>query len=99
MKQNPFAVAKLTAPRKVKTRDSKAFTDIEASIILRAALAIEIRTPLDAAKHWVPLIAAYTGARASELTALKGQDITNNSIKLMAPQDKRNVRTSQYTSI
>jgi integrase len=92
LKQNPFAVAKLTAPRKNKTRASKAFTDIEASTILRAALAIEIRTPLDAAKHWVPLIAAYTGARASELTALKGQDIGDDSIKLMAPKT-RNVRT------
>jgi integrase len=66
---NPFAKVKVTIPRKSKTRD-KAFTPEEAKLILEAAFASR-----DAVKRWVPWLCAYSGARAGEITQVRGQDI------------------------
>ena len=73
---NPFTRAKVVVPRKITTRESKAFTPEEAHTILAAALAVEIRTPLLAAKRWLPWLCAYSGARAGEIAQLRGQDVT-----------------------
>jgi len=70
LKRNPFTIGKLDAPRKIETRESKAFTDAEAKTILAAALASD-----DAAKRWLPWLCAYSGARAGEIAQLRGQDI------------------------
>src|SRR5208282_1217910 len=43
--------------------------------ILTAALAIKVRTPLDAAKRWMPWICAYTGCRAGEAAQMRGRDV------------------------
>jgi integrase len=75
LKDNPFARAKVTVPRKITTRESKAFTDSEAATILRAALAVEIRTPIDPGRRWLPWLCAYSGARGGEIAQLRGQDI------------------------
>ena len=72
---NPFAKVKVTVPEKIETRETKAFEDAEAATILRAALAVQVRTPLDAAKRWLPWLCAYSGARAGEVAQLRGQDI------------------------
>jgi integrase len=76
IRSNPFADVSVTVPKKISNRESKAFTADEARTILRAALAVDDReSPLAAAKRWVPWISSYSGARAGELTQLRGQDI------------------------
>jgi integrase len=75
---NPFAGCVVEVPRAKVTRETgRAFTEAEALTILRAALttAIKPEQPFSAAKRWVPWIAAYTGARAGELTQLRRQDV------------------------
>jgi integrase len=76
VRKNPFAGIKVDVPRKSRSRETKAFTEEEARTILRAALAIDDpKTPLDRAKRWVPWLCAYSGARAGEVTQLRGDDI------------------------
>jgi integrase len=75
---NPFAGCVVEVPRAKVTRETgRAFTEAEALTILRAALntPIDPKQPFTAAKRWVPWIAAYTGARAGELTQLRRQDV------------------------
>lgn len=48
----------------------RSFTDDEAKIVLRAALAEQ-----DPVKRWVPWIGAYTGARLSEICQLRREDV------------------------
>ena len=80
LKRNPFAGGKLDAPRKIITRESKAFTDDEAHTILRAALEVTTANlPVDAAKRWLPWVCAYSGARAGEIAQLRGQDISERN--------------------
>lgn len=76
VRRNPFADIKVDVPRQSRSRETKAFTEEEARTILRAALAIKKpNTPLDRAKRWVPWLCAYSGARAGEVTQLRGDDI------------------------
>jgi hypothetical protein len=76
VRRNPFADIKVDVPRQSRSRETKAFTEEEARTILRAALAIKHpKTPLDRAKRWVPWLCAYSGARAGEVTQLRGDDI------------------------
>jgi integrase len=80
--RNPFEKSKVTVPRKIQLRESKAFEPQEWQPILKAALAItDTRKPFDAAKRWVPWLLAYTGARPGEITQLrKGDVIDRNGI-------------------
>lgn len=48
----------------------RSFTDEEAKLILRAALAEK-----DPVRRWVPWIGAYTGARVSEICQLRSEDV------------------------
>jgi integrase len=73
--RNPFTGWRVTVPKKVSTRETKAFTEDEISTILKAALKVEVRSKTDAAKRWCPWLAAYTGARMGELTQLRGYDV------------------------
>ena len=74
--RNPFADVRITVPRKNIVRETKAFTVQETKIILNAASAIsQPRTPSEATKRWVPWLCAYTGARAGEITQLRGIDV------------------------
>jgi integrase len=68
---NPFAAVSVTVPHEIRNRESKAFTDDEARTILRAATT----AMSDPAKRWVPWLCAYSGARAGEITQLRGSDI------------------------
>ncbi len=68
---NPFAEVTVTVPRKIRTRENKAFTADEAKIILRAAMSFaDTKRPSDGAKRWVPWLCAYSGARVGEITQL-----------------------------
>ncbi len=74
---NPFADVSIQVPRKVRTReDGKAFSGSEQRVILRAACAItDTKSAFKAACRWAPWLCAYSGARAGEITQLRGQDI------------------------
>jgi len=74
--RNPFKKAKVTIPKSVSLRETKAFFPEECRTILKAALEIvDTGKPLDAAKRWVPWLLAYTGARPSEITQLRKSDV------------------------
>jgi integrase len=73
--RNPFTGWRVKVPKKIRTRETKAFTDEEIKTVLDAALAIEPRSKGDAAKRWCPWLAAYGGARMGELTQLRGADV------------------------
>jgi integrase len=76
VKNNPFSEAKISVPRKNIERETKAFTSKEAGTILKAALAYKSPSSVDErARRWVPWLCAYTGARAGEITQLRGSDI------------------------
>jgi integrase len=73
--QNPATgiTIKLAKPAKLR---SKGFTDVEARAILSAALKVDVReSKTKAALHWVPWLAAYSGARSGELAQLRRQDV------------------------
>src|SRR5215813_5888158 len=75
---NPFVGVSITVPKKAVNREEgKAFSDAEQRVILKAALAITGtgRSPIKAAYRWAPWLCAYSGARAGEITQLRGQDI------------------------
>lgn len=84
MAENPAAGIKVRASA-VKRERERGFTELEAQAVLRAAMNY---TPAryagkhtrefagtTAAKRWTPFLAAYTGARISELTQLRKTDV------------------------
>jgi integrase len=63
-------------PKKTRRRETQAFSTKEIRLILSNASAIKDTTrPAMAARRWVPWICAYSGARAGEITQLRGQDV------------------------
>jgi integrase len=73
---NPFVGVTVTVPKKRRLRETDAFTPEEATAILKAALAItNTSSRFAAACRWVPWLCAYTGARAGEITQLRGVDV------------------------
>jgi integrase len=76
--RNPFDGIRITVPRKIKTREGKAFNPEEIKIILKAASAISNpQNKTHATRRWVPWLLAYTGARSSEITQLRGVDVVH----------------------
>ena len=77
LSSNPFQGVSVTEPRKVRTRETDEFSSAETKIILTAALKFDNKPErvFDAARRWVPWLCAYTGARAGEITQLRGQDV------------------------
>ena len=80
---------------------SKGFTDKEAIDILTAALAVEPTTKTKAALHWVPWLAAYTGARAGELAQLRRQDVeeVNGILLLNITPEAGTVKTNEARKV
>jgi len=79
--KNPFAEVKVDVPRKIQRRETgPAFSPHEMRTILKATLAYESpRTPRERAKRWVFWLCAYSGARAGEITQLRGKDVEQRS--------------------
>jgi len=74
--RNPFADVKLKVPKQRKLRETKAFRREEWQKILSAALMVTVtKRPDTAARRWVPWLCAYTGARPSEMTQLRVEDV------------------------
>ena len=78
IRSNPFVTVKIDVPKVVVLREEgKAFKLEEANIILRASLSVQnTRDAFPRAKRWVMWLCAYSGARAGEVTQLRGVDIT-----------------------
>jgi integrase len=73
--RNPFAEVQVTVPKKKKLRE-RSFRPHEIRTILQAASTIvDASSPTEAAKRWVPWLCAYSGARPSEITQLRAQDV------------------------
>ncbi|HHW34346.1 MAG TPA: integrase [Paracoccus solventivorans] len=81
--ENVAATVKQAKPRKVRSREA-GYTDAEAVAVLSASRSYQptpdhtgrIREKPESvrAKQWVPLLAAFSGARVSELTQLRKED-------------------------
>ncbi len=78
---NPFKGAGVTRPRKIRTRPTNEFHESEIQIILGASIGLDTipKREFDAACRWVPWLCAYTGARAGEITQLRGTDVTEQN--------------------
>lgn len=77
IRSNPATGIRLDEPRNLPTRERK-FRAGEINAILRASLDQEVcstNPSFSRAKRWCPWMAAYTGARIAELTALCAEDI------------------------
>lgn len=82
--ENPAATVRQPKPRKVRSRE-RGFTDDEAEAVLRASLSYEPKADefgrvrekshLVAAKRWAPILCAFSGARISEITQLRKEDV------------------------
>ena len=80
---NTFEKAKVTLSKRIRLRETQAFYPEEQRTILKAALKIEdVSKPDNAARRWVPWLCAYTGARPSEITQLRGSDVIKREGKL-----------------
>jgi integrase len=76
VKSNPFREVRINVPRRIVERETKAFSREEAKTILAAALTCDDTKSFDErARRWVPWICAYSGARAGEITQLRGIDL------------------------
>jgi integrase len=72
---NPFAAVALEKPKRITTRP-KWFTQDELALILKATLEYtNPQTATEGARRWVPWLLAYSGARAGEITQLRGSDV------------------------
>lgn len=74
--KNPFADVKVDVPKRSRNRETKAFRPEEALIILKAASDYkQPQTATERARRWVVWLCAYSGARAGEITQLRGIDV------------------------
>jgi integrase len=77
--RSPFEQVTIVVPRQTRNRETRAFTTDEMQIILGAAskitTAATIKSTAQAVRRWVTWICAYTGARAGEITQLRGKDV------------------------
>jgi len=107
---NAMEKVRQKVPKKVKTRES-GFTTPEAVRILKLSLnylPAESNNPSNresahivAAKHWVPLLCAFTGARVTELTQLRKQDFREEDGRWIAriTPDGGSVKSSEYRDV
>lgn len=77
LQTNAAKTVRLAEPREVIARE-RSFRDSEIAVILGAALKVDAgphSTHAQKAQHWCPWLAAYSGARISELTGLRADDV------------------------
>jgi integrase len=85
IRSNPFPEIKISTPRRNIERETKAFTADEAKTILTAALQCDDTKSFDErVRRWVPWVCAYSGARAGEITQLRGIDIQKRGSEFFA---------------
>lgn len=102
--QNVASDVRQDVPKRMQTRE-RGFTDQEATAVLQAAMDYRKREKESektaAAKRWVPLLAAFTGARVTELTQLRKQDVrTENGRRFIRiTPDAGSVKTGIYRDV
>lgn len=110
LSSNPAAdlTIKVTKP---KLPREKGFNDDEAIAVLKAASgyrskpsdnpATQEHPKTEAAKRWAPWLCAYTGARISEMTQLRREDVTTKDgiHYLRITSDAGSVKTGQYRDV
>lgn len=75
--KNPFADVKVDKEKTRKLREGEWFTHEERTIILSACLQYsKPKSAFERAKRWAMWLCAYSGARAGEITQLRGVDIS-----------------------
>lgn len=108
--QNVAATVKQPKPRQRRSRE-KGFTDAEALKLLKASRdytphedergRVREKPELIAAKRWVPILAAFSGARVTELTQLRKEDLRKESgqwVMRITP-DAGSVKTDVYRDV
>jgi integrase len=107
---NEVKTVRQQVPRKVQTRE-KGYTTEEAVRILKASLshmpsfranpANRTSEHITAARRWVPLLCAFTGARPSEMTQLRKEDVREEGGRwiLRISPDAGTVKTGQYRDV
>ena len=76
IRKSPFADIRVDVPKRTRHRETKAFTDAEARVILSASLKYDNpKSEFERAKRWAMWLCAYSGARAGEITQLRGSDV------------------------
>lgn len=108
--ENPAENVRQQVNKKPRSRE-QGFTVDEAEAILKASYRYEpLRTvngvvseapQASAAKKWVPLLCAFTGARIVEITQLRRQDIRDEEgiFVLRISPDAGTVKTGQYRDV
>lgn len=107
---NEAQTVRQEVPRKVQSRE-KGYTSAEAEQVLRASIShkpLETSNPsnresahITAAKRWVPLLCAFTGARVTEITQLRKEDVREEGGRwiLRITPDAGSVKTGQYRDV
>lgn len=102
---NPARDVKVKVPKKVTARE-RGFTDDEARAILTAATNYQPQSnraspKMTAAKRWVPWLAAYSGARITELTQLRGVDVREQGgvVFMRLTPDAGSTKTGEYRDV
>ena len=108
--ENPALLVKQRKPRKVYNRE-RGYTDAEAVKVLKASRAhvpnqdengyIREKPQFTAAKRWVPIICAFTGARVTEITQLRKEDFRKEEGKWIAriTPDAGSVKAGGYRDV
>jgi hypothetical protein len=107
---NEAATVHQGVPKKIQSRE-KGYTTREAVAILKASFAHQPRevtnpsnresTQMTRAKRWVPLLCAFTGARVTEMTQLRKEDLRLEEDRwiLRITPDAGSVKTGQYRDV
>lgn len=110
LKVNVAATVKQPKPRRVRAREA-GYTDAEAVAVLIAARTYEpnadetgrIRETPEAvrSKRWVPILTAFSGARVSEITQLRKQDVRKegNAWVMRITPDAGTVKAGGYRDV
>ncbi|SIT10887.1 hypothetical protein SAMN05421772_1197 [Paracoccus saliphilus] len=109
--ENVAATVKQAKPRRVQRTREAGYTDAEAVTVLKASRSYQAKadefgyvreTPHSvAAKQWVPLLCAHTGARVSEITQLRKEDIRKEGDRwvIRISPDAGSTKTGQWRDV
>jgi integrase len=101
---NEMATVSQDAPRRTHSRE-RGYTLTEAETVIRASIAysgsVKERAWIIAAKRWVPLLCAFTGARVTEITQLRKEDVRQEAGRwvIRITPDAGTVKTGQYRDV
>jgi integrase len=97
-------------PKKVMSRE-KGYTETEAAKLLKASIGYQpTKSPnpsncesahLTAAKRWIPLLCAFTGARVTEMAQLRKEDVRHEGDRwiLRITPEAGSVKTGEYRDV